>query len=248
MPSGGPAHGRRHRRLRAARTTSPRSSSARPSARAGSRWSTAPLCAISSLHAGNISVHVIAGDRRRPRRARAPPSPPRRPNVEPIELPPYAAALAMVAAALGVAEVDRAELRRPERRPRVPHRDRRRRRHLRALSLAVCGRSSRRCPIISSSCRRSTRSRSPIRPMSPRCSSSPWWRSSSPTSRRARARRPRSRRPAPASPRRSIQLCAQARRLRLDRRRACGPPPIRWPRCSKPQRRPAACRRTDASS
>ena len=138
---------------------------------------------------GNISVHVIAGDavagepipKKTVRTAE---------GAESLDPRPYLIALVAVAVALGVGIADTALARHRECRPRIP--DRRGRRCGALWLVAVAGRpaSRHRFAITSSFCRRSIRSRSPIRPTWRRSSSSLSWRSSSPMWPRACARRP----------------------------------------------------------
>ena len=153
-------------------TTSPTSSSASRPARAGSRSCTARSSHELVRRAGNISVHVIAGDELAgepiPKKtvahgeARPTRSMPR----------PMLIALVAVAVALGVGLLIQPVARRRERRPRVPDGDRRRRRALRPVAVAAAQRRRPRSATISSSCRRSTPSPSPTRTTSPPSSSS----------------------------------------------------------------------------
>ena len=121
--------------------------------------------------AGNISVHVIAGEelggagrRERQRWRRTP----RRP-FDPL---PYVVALLAVAAALGVSLLLRPLLGIENVDLDLPDGDRRHRRPLRACGRRCWPASPRRSATTSSSCRRSTPSPSPIRPMSrPSCCS-----------------------------------------------------------------------------
>ena len=155
-----------------ARTTSRTSSSASPTR---SRWF--EIVHGSVVHdlvrrAGNISVHVIAGEEL------AEQSPAQadgrdRMRPQPFDPLPYIVALLAVAAALGVGMLVRPAVRHRERRPRLPDGDRRRRRALRAVAVAAGQRRRPRSPTTSSSCRRSTPSPSPIRPTSPPSCCSP---------------------------------------------------------------------------
>ena len=118
--------------------------------------------------AGNISVHVIAGDEL------VEPSRFRSKTVRTAEAPsaldprPYLVALlAAVALALGIGMLDPALARHRERRPRLPDRDRRASRCASGSGRRCSPASRRRSATTSSSCRRSTPSPSPIRPTSP---------------------------------------------------------------------------------
>ena len=154
-----PQHrGRRHRAMRR-RTTSPRSSSAN---RTRSRWF--EILHGSVVHdlvrrAGDISVHVIAGDddRGEPVPKKTVANAARQPALRTRSLCRGAAG---VAVALGVGQLVQPWFGHRERRPRLPDG----RRRASPSASACCHRSSpssrRRSPTISSSCRRSTRSRS----------------------------------------------------------------------------------------
>ena len=199
-------------------------------ARAGSSCCTARSSHDLMRRAGDISVHVIAGDEAgepspsavRDRRARAPAA------LDPL---PYVVALLAVAVALGVGWlIDRcsastnialvfltAVLSA--------------RRALRAGAVALRLRRQRRSPTTSSSCRRSTPSRSPTRERRGALSSSSSWPSSPATSRRACAPGGRRAAGARAHDRGALCLQPQARRRRRRSTTCCGPPPTRSPRC-----------------
>ena len=174
---------------------------------------------------GNISVHVIAGDA-----VAGEPVPKKTVRAaerdDAFDPRPYLAALVAVAVATRLRRIDRPLVRRRERRSGLLDGDRRRRGALRLVAVAAGECCVRRSPTIFSSCRRSTPSRSPIRPMSrPSCLFT-WWRSSSPTSPRAGARRPMRRPNAPAPPNRSIRSAASS--PAPARSTTCfGRPPIR---------------------
>ena len=200
-------------------TISPTSSSASPSAPGCTKCSSARSRPSSCARPATSAVHVIAGERAgdactesgcsnaHDRKAfdfspiwRARPSSPS----------PLPSALAAPAVA-----------RRPERRAGLPDRRAGERGHLRALARSLRHRSSACSPTTSSSCRRSTPSRSPIRKTSSRCSSSCWSRSSPAISRRACAARrwPRAARQDDRGP---LSVQPQAGRHRLARRPALG--------------------------
>ena len=127
--------------------------------------------------AGNISVHVIAGEDAAPETPTTKVAPvataAQPPSIRCPTLLPWLA----VAAALGSQQAASAPLRARERRPDIPHCHRRNRCSLRTVAVARSPASPRRSATTSSSCRQSTPSRSPTRPTLPHscCSRSlPW--------------------------------------------------------------------------
>ena len=213
------AHRRRRARLRARATTSPRSSSANRRARAGSRSCTARSCTTSCGGAGNISVHVIAGDE-----VAGEPIPKKTSSTaaaaEAVRSAPLRAwRWLAVAVALGVGKMLEPLARHREHRSRLPHGRRRRRSPLRPVAVAVRQRRrGARATISFSLPPLSTPSPSPIRRTSSPSSSSRWWRSSSPTSPRACACRRWQRWPGPDD---RIALCLQPQARRRGHARRC---------------------------
>ena len=147
-------------------------------ARAGSRWLHGSVAHELIRQAGDISVHVIAGDAARASRRSARRCDTRAPARPRSIRGPMLGSLGIVAAALGVGARAPAISRVSEHRAGFSDGG-----AGAAPSPMACGR---RCspawsacsPTISSSCRRSTPSRSPIPRTSSRCSSSRSWRSS----------------------------------------------------------------------
>ena len=122
--------------------------------------------------AGNISVHVIAGDELRGGADAEEDACSTAERAEPFDPLPYLMALAVRRGRARRRRADPAVVRHRERRSGVPDGGGRRRGALRPVAVAAGQRRRRRCATISSSCRRSTPSRSPIRPTSRRSSSS----------------------------------------------------------------------------
>ncbi len=179
---------------------------------------------------GPISVHVVAGQDLAGEAAAGAPAahkgvrtaPPPRPG--PL---PYVAALATVGGALCIGLVLQSSLGH-ESTDLV---------FLTAVVAVRCGSACirrsprswpRRSPTTSSSCRRSTPSRSPIPPTSSRCSSSPWWRWWSRTSQAGCGPRRRSRARARGRRRRSTASRASSRAA-APSTTCSGPPPTRSP-------------------
>ena len=223
-----PAHRRRRALASRARRTSRISSSASPRARAGSRSCTARWC---TTWCGAPATSASTSS---PARSRASQTAREADVSRRMRRVLRSAALHRRPAGRGGRPRRRhaaaAHARRRERRSRVPDGHCRRRRALRAAGRR-CWRPWRpRSATTSSSCRRSTPSPSPIRPMSRRSCCSRSLPSSSPISPRAGGRRPSRRRSACARSSRSTPSAASSPAPARSTT-CCGPPPTRSPRC-----------------